>query len=222
MCAEQNLTVASFRTISETLEDTELVMAAKAGSAEAFETLQNRYRSRLYRRLLLITRNREDAEDALQETFLNTYIALRSFEGRSKFSSWITRIAINSALTILRKGRVRGDVAAAHELDSDQEPSCIDIADSGPNPEQSYDQRQRCLKIFSAIQSLDSKLGSVIQIRALQECSIDEVAQTLNVSASAAKTRLYRARQLLRRSLGHKRYGSWVNSDLECTARELS
>ena len=81
--------------------DLELVAAARAGSNAAFEELQSRHSRRLFRRINFITRNHEDAEDALQETFLHAYLALDSFEGRSQFASWLTRIAINSALMVL-------------------------------------------------------------------------------------------------------------------------
>ncbi|HEY5253197.1 MAG TPA: sigma factor, partial [Acidobacteriaceae bacterium] len=78
--------------------DEQLVSAAKAGSDEAFAELQNLYAQRLYSTIIRITKNHEDAEDALQDTFLRVYLALCSFEGRSSFYSWVTRIAINSAL----------------------------------------------------------------------------------------------------------------------------
>src|SRR5438309_10243936 len=78
--------------------DLELVGAARAGSNAAFEELETRYSRRLYRRIQFITRNHEDAEDALQETFLRAYLALDSFAGRSQFAAWLTMITINSAL----------------------------------------------------------------------------------------------------------------------------
>ena len=91
--------------------DLELVAAVRAGSNAAFEELESRYSHRLYRRIQSITRNHEDAQDALQETFLRAYLALDSFEGRSQFGSWLTRIAINSALMVLRKRRSRAEVS---------------------------------------------------------------------------------------------------------------
>ena len=98
--------------------DLELVAAAKGGSSAAFEELQSRYSRRLFRRIQLITKNHEDAEDALQETFLHAYLALDSFEGRSQFASWLTRIAINSALMVLRRRRTRAEVPFEPPSDS--------------------------------------------------------------------------------------------------------
>ena len=96
--------------------DLELVAAARIGSSAAFQELQSRYSRRLYRRIQSITRNHEDAEDALQETFLRAYLALDSFEGRSQFASWLTRIAINSALMVLRVRRRRAEVSLEPDL----------------------------------------------------------------------------------------------------------
>lgn len=180
--------------------DEELVFAAKAGSKEAFERLQNRYWPYLYRRVVLITRNREDAEDALQDAFLNAYMALGKFEGRAKFSSWLTQIATNSALMILRKRRVRGDRSSGQTFESSDD-IVVDVQDAALNPEQIFDQRQRCAAVLRAIQRLDPKLQMLIRMRVVEECSLNEAARTLNASAAAAKSRLHRARRLLRRSL---------------------
>lgn len=205
------LTVTSSMKETNTLDDAELVIAAKAGSNEAFELLQSRYYQRLYRKILSITRNREDAEDALQDTLLHAYVSLASFEGRSRFSSWLTQIAINSALMILRKRRRRGDVNVGQKSESDCNLSFLDLADSRLNPEQTCDQQQRCVDLFRAVQNLNPKFAAAIRIKANRECSIEEMAHTLNISVSAAKTRLQRGRLRLRRSL-ERTYGKrWPN-----------
>src|SRR5580658_10918841 len=110
--------------------DLELVAAAKAGSNAAFEELQSRYSHRLYRRIQSITRNHEDAEDALQDTFLRAYLSLDSFEGRSQFSSWLTRIAINSALMLLRRRRTRAEVPLEPASESGEPALAIDARDT--------------------------------------------------------------------------------------------
>ena len=181
--------------------EAELVTDAQAGSKDAFEELQKLHWLRLYRTILSITKNREDAEDALQDTFLRAYLALGKFEGRSKFSSWLTRIAVNSALMSIRKRRARQEVFIEHSSESDDPAMSFDVRDSGLNPEQIYDQHQRCTGMFRAMQRLDPKLQAAIRIRTLQEWSIKEIAETLGISQSAAKTRLLRARRRLRRSL---------------------
>jgi len=180
--------------------EAELVIAAQTGSKDAFEELQKLHWPRLYRTVLSITKNREDAEDALQDTFLRAYVALGKFEGRSKFGSWLTRIGINSALMRIRKRRAHPELLIDQSSEPDDATS-FDIRDSGLNPEQIYDQRQRCLGMFRAMQRLDPKLQAALRIRTLQKSSIKEIAETLGISQSAAKTRLLRARQRLRRSL---------------------
>lgn len=95
----------------EPLRSKQLVAAARSGSAAAFAELRELYAGRVYRKLLIITKNREDAEDALQDTFLRAYKALHNFEERSSFYTWVTTIAINSALMILRRRRIRSEVS---------------------------------------------------------------------------------------------------------------
>ena len=90
---------------NESVQSRKLVAAARAGSSAAFAELREMYAQRVFRKLLTMTKNREDAEDALQDTFLRAYMALHTFEERSSFYTWVMRIAINSALMILRRRR---------------------------------------------------------------------------------------------------------------------
>jgi RNA polymerase sigma-70 factor, ECF subfamily len=180
--------------------DVELVAAAKFGSSAAFEELRSRYSRRLYRRIQSITRNHEDSEDALQETFLRAYLALDSFEGRSQFASWLTRIAINSALMVLRRRRRRAEVSLDPPSESGEPAVVIDVRDTALNPEQLYDQRQRCYCALHAMSKLDNNLRTPMTIWIERECSIREVARTLDLSVTAVKSRLHRARKRLARS----------------------
>jgi RNA polymerase sigma factor (sigma-70 family) len=136
----------------------ELVAATRAGSNGAFEELQSRYSRRLYRRIQFITRNHEDTEDALQETFLHAYLALDSFEGRSQFASWLTRIAINSALMVLRRRRTRAEVPFEPPSGSGEPALTIDVRNAALNPEQLYDLRQRSHSALRAIGKLNVRL----------------------------------------------------------------
>ena len=174
-----------------------LVAAAQAGSSDAFQEIEKLYSPRLYKRILSITRNHEDAEDALQDTFLRAFVAIESFEGRSLFSTWITRIAINSALMSLRRRRTHFAVSLQEQTESGEEVYSLDICDTAPNPEEICDLKQRTDRIFSAIERLDPKLRSAIGICISKECSMKEIACTLNVSLPTVKARLYRARKRL-------------------------
>ncbi|MGD0732083.1 MAG: sigma-70 family RNA polymerase sigma factor [Terracidiphilus sp.] len=180
--------------------DLELVAAARLGSNAAFEELQSRYSSRLYWRIHSITKNREDAEDVLQETFLRAYTALDSFEGRSQFATWITRIAINSALMVLRRRRHRPEVSFELASECGETAAKIDVRDTALNPEQHYDLRQRSEIALRAIGKLNIKLRTPMATWIKQDCSIKEVARTLDLPMATVKSRLHRARKRLTRS----------------------
>lgn len=188
------------------LRDAELVTAAKAGSSDAFETLQKLYARRLYTKIFSITRNREDAEDALQDTFLRAYMALGTFEGRSAVYTWLTRIAINSALMIIRKRRVRAEVF--FEQSSEDDTPLFDISDTALNPEEVWDHSQRCRRMQHAIQKLNPRLRTVIGSWIAQGNSMKEIARTLNVPVATVKARLHRARLRLTRSPAFRDYSA--------------
>ena len=120
-----------------------IVLAAQEGSPAAFAELHSIYSVRLYKTILAITRNPHDAEEALQETFLRAYLAIKTFEGKSKVYSWLTRIAINSALMILRTRRARPEVLFDPQPDDRYETIFFEPRDPAPNPEQAYDLCQR-------------------------------------------------------------------------------
>ena len=180
-----------------TSRDLELVAAVRAGSSTAFEEIRSRYSRRLYWRIQAMTRNHEDTEDALQDTFLHAYLALDSFEGRSQFASWLTRIAINSALMVLRRRRRRAEVSFEPPSESNESGPAIDVPDTALNPEQLYDVRQRSRSALRAVSKLKINLRIPMTTWIEQECSMKEVARTLNLSLASVKTRLHRARKQL-------------------------
>jgi len=189
-------------------QDEQLVSAAQNGSPEAFSEIYAKYSRRLYKTIIAITRNPEDAEDALQETFLRAFLALAAFEGRSSIYSWLTRIAINSALMLLRRRRRRPEVLFDLPADSWDDAPCLEIKDSAPGPEQICDLRQQRAPILRAIRNLDPTLRAPIQIHMTQECSIKQIGRALNISESAVKTRLHRARRRLLTMRDLKRSGT--------------
>jgi RNA polymerase sigma-70 factor, ECF subfamily len=177
--------------------DAQLMSAVLAGSSDAFAEIQRLYSGHLYSTIVAITRNREDAEDALQDTFLRAYRALPNFEGRSSFYSWLTRIAINSALMLLRKRRARPEVSFDPSFESGEEIPQIEVRDPAPNPEQICDQRQRRAGMLRAIEKLEPRLRGAIQFRMAHGSSLKEIARALDISEAAVKARLYRARARL-------------------------
>ena len=109
------------------------------------------YSRRLYKTIVAITKNHEDAEDILQDTFLRAHLALHTFEGRSSIYSWLTRIAMNAALMILRKRRARAEILFDPQPDSGVEAVCFEVKDTGPNPEEACDLRRRQARLLEAI-----------------------------------------------------------------------
>lgn len=171
----------------------ETMSAAQEGSTAAFDELQARYSRSLFKTILRITRNREDAEDALQDTFLRAFVALGSFEGRSSIYSWITRIAINSALMVLRhRARPRVSLDSSGEGSEGNPPH--EVSDTALNPEQLCELRQRSRVLLCAIETLDPKLRVPLKIQLSDERSLKEIADALDISVPAVKARLYRAR----------------------------
>lgn len=190
------------------LRDNQLVLDAQGGSSAAFGQIQTNYRPQLYRTILAITRNHEDAEDALQDTFLRAYVGLRYFEGRSSVYSWLTRIAINSALTVIRKRRVRAEICLDPQYEETGAIPGLELRDTAANPEQLCDQRERSIGLLRAIRKLDPKLRAPLEIHLAHQPSMKEIAQTLSISLAAVKARLNRARARIMATRGSRHSGA--------------
>ena len=193
-----NLTATE--TSSFATSEDEFVRLLQSGSSSAFERLHRLYSRRLFQQIIAVTRNEEDAEDALQDTFFQAFRAVRSFEGRSRIATWLTRIAINAALMKVRKRRSRSEVPLEWPSESEEDLSILDPRDPSPNPEQIHEERQRRNQLADAIERLEPTLRSAVDLWVSRDCSIAEVANALDVSPSAIKSRMYRARKKLRRS----------------------
>jgi len=181
---------------NESLQSTNLVAAARSGSSAAFAELREIYARRVYWKLLNMTKNREDAEDALQDTFLRAYMALHTFEERSSFYTWITRIAINSALMILRRRRMRPEVSLDNPSEAQEAITGFEFKDTGPSPEHICVHRQRYACMVRSIWKLQPELRQVIEMQ-MKNHSIREIAKALEISEAAVKSRLSRARARL-------------------------
>jgi RNA polymerase sigma-70 factor (ECF subfamily) len=177
-----------------------LVAAAKQGQAEAFATLCQPHTRRLIRNAHRITRNHEDAEDALQDAFLSAFIHIKNFDGRSSFSTWLTRIAINSALMTLRKKRSSRETSIGFG-ESDAKGLGWDVPDPSPNPEKACAQREKERLLREAICDLRQTIRRVVEIQQLRELSMKETARMMGVSVTAAKGRLFHAKRALRKAL---------------------
>ncbi len=178
-----------------------LIAEAKAGSNSAFEDLVNRYEKKIYRLGLNITGNPEDAEEVLQETFLKAFAHLSNFREDSRFYTWIVRIAVNEGLMKLRKRRTDRSVPIQDTVDEDGDIVPREFTDWKPNPEQLLAQSELQEILTNAARSLPSTFRTVFLLRDVEGLSTEETAEVLNLSVSAVKARLFRARLHLRENL---------------------
>jgi RNA polymerase sigma-70 factor (ECF subfamily) len=146
-----------------------------------------------------IIRNREDAEDAAQECFLNAFVHLKDFDGRSQFATWLTRIAINAALMKLRKNRGAREVPIDEPNRSFESVAQREFRYDPPDPEESCSLRERKRIVKSAISRLRPRARNVVELFHIQEHSIRETAQILGISTGAAKARMFHAKIALHR-----------------------
>lgn len=177
-----------------------LVTAAQAGEASAFEALVTRYEKRLYRLAWNITQNQSDAEDVVQDAFMNAFRHLGSFQGNSRFYTWLVRITVNQALMKLRKRRPR-EVPLDEPLETEDSSASREIEDWGPTPEERFEQSELNRILTGAIAELDFRLRVVFQLRDVEGLSTEQTAEVLGLTIPATKTRLLRARLKLRDKL---------------------
>lgn len=187
--ANQTSIIGSCAAAFEQLSDTNLVCLAREGDSQAFAFLLERNRTRLFRKIHRILRHAEDAQDALQECFLKAWLYLDRFEGKAKFSTWLTRIAINEALMLIRRKRPMESYT-----DSD-----FDIPDSRLSPQQHYLRSEASAFVWHEVARLPQGLQTIFTMRYAQELSTNEVACMLAVSEAAVKSRLHRIRLHLRK-----------------------
>ena len=188
--------------------DEQLIAAAKTGRQAPFGELCERHMKQVSYVTRRIIRNREDAEDAAQECFLNAFVHLKDFDGRSQFATWLTRIAINAALMKLRKNRGTREVPIDEPNPSYEPVAQRDFPDDAPDPEESCSLRERKRIVKSAISALRPRAQNVVELIHLQEHSIRETAQILGISTGAVKTRMFHAKIALHRMPLLKSVGS--------------
>src|SRR6185437_15074418 len=170
--------------------DLELVERAKAGDTAAFEQLVRQYDRQIYRTALHITQNREDAEDITQDVFFKAFQKLEQFQGNSKFSTWLVRIAVNESLMRLRKRKTSKTVSMDQDVQTDEGSIPRDFADWAPNPEQNYNRAELADILRRTIQGLPPGFRTVFALRDIDGLSTEETAAALGLSVPAVKSRL--------------------------------
>jgi RNA polymerase sigma-70 factor (ECF subfamily) len=186
---------------AETDDDFDLVQASKNGDVAAFEQLVKRYDGKLFRIAQSVTHNREDSQDAVQEAFLKAYQHLADFRGDSQFSTWLIRITLNQSLMKLRKQRAAKEVSLDEDLRTDEETLPREVIDWAPNPEQRFSVSELRNILIKTIEELRPILRTVFVLQDLEGLSTEQTAEVLNLSQSAVKSRLWRARLQLRERL---------------------
>jgi len=183
-------------------DDTALVQASRGGDVAAFEQLVKRYDAKLLRIAQKVTQNPEDAEEAVQEAFFKAYQKLEQFHGHATFSTWLVRIALNESFMKMRKRRGILEQSIDNAFsDSDGARLPFDVADWAPNPEAQYRATELREILVSSFQRLTSALKVVFVLRDIEEHSLRETSEILNLTETAVKTRLSRARLQLREDL---------------------
>ena len=178
-----------------------LVSEAQSGNGQAFVELVQRYKRPLERTIYRVVRNRQDTEDIVQETILSAYRHLGGFRGSCSFCSWITRIGINNSLMLLRKRKSRPEIPSCLLTTESKTFELPESPDLSPNPEQTYSIKQVNDVVHEAVGGLPARLRAVFEHYHVDGCSLAESATALGLTVSAAKSRLWRARRALRKSL---------------------
>lgn len=181
--------------------DTWLIAAAKAGNNDAFETLVRRHTQKILSMALRMTGHREDAEDVVQQSLQKAFVHLGEFEGKSSFSTWLTRIALNEGLMLLRARRRFRDVSIDAGCDTDESSAVLELPHPGPSPERTYLQAEQRKNLSVAISRLKPSIRRAIQLKELNELSVKETARALGVSFSAVKSRILRGRKRLQATI---------------------
>lgn len=175
----------------DVLSDEEVVRRVVAGETELFELLLRRHNQRLFRAVRSVVRHDGDAEEALQLAWVRGWSALASFEGRARFTTWMTRIALRTAAEVARAGRA----APAPE------PPLEEPAPEAASPDGEAAARELRRLVERAIDALPETYRAVVVLREIEGLSTAEVAADLGLSESAVKVRLFRARERLREDL---------------------
>src|ERR1051325_1320626 len=182
----------------------ELARRAAHGDTAAFEALMRRHNRMLFRTARAILRDDAEAEDALQEAYVQAYRSMDSFRAESQLSTWLARIVANEALMRLRKSTRRAEIVPIQPAASVQEIEQVTDSDMNNAPDAAAERRQMRRVLESQIDALPDTYRAVFMLRAVEELSVEETAAVLELPAGTVRTRFFRARSMLREMLAQK------------------
>src|SRR5262245_23965306 len=185
---------------SAALGDAELVRRALARDGDAFRTIMQRHNQRLYRIARGVLRNRADAEDAVQEAYVSAFTNLATYRGEDSLAAWLARMTLNEALGRLRRERPTVDIDTVKETRLEAEVIPFPLA-AQDDPERTMAQRQLLQLVEQATDSLAEPFRLVFVMRVIEGMSVEETAELLGIKPETVKTRLHRARHLVKDQL---------------------
>jgi RNA polymerase sigma-70 factor (ECF subfamily) len=191
------VTTAAISTAASALTDEEVVERVRAGETALFEILMRRYNQRLYRVTRSILSNDGEAEDVTQDAYVRSYMHLDQFDGRARFSTWLTKIAVHEAIVRARSRQRLVEIDAAPASMEDG----MKLESKSPSPEQEVLTKTMRIVLEAAVDRLPETYRSVFMLREVEEMSTAETAECLDLSEEAVKVRLHRARSLLRKDI---------------------
>jgi RNA polymerase sigma-70 factor, ECF subfamily len=177
--------------------DDQLIDATLAGDTAAFGDLVRKYQDRLFHSISHVLGSVQDAEDVLQETFVQAFLKLESFQRTSAFYTWIYRIALNTAISLRRKKSIKVSIDHMHTK-TGEEP-----LDPGPPPDGRMRQQERADQVQQALSGLPEEHRTVLVLREMDDCSYEEIADILDVPVGTVRSRLHRARSQFKEQMKH-------------------
>lgn len=175
--------------------DDQLIQATLGGSREAFGHLVRKYQDRLFNGMVQITRDPVEAEDVVQEAFINAFTKLSSFHGKSAFFTWLYRIAYNVAISRMRKKK------PAVSLGSRDEANQLQLPDDGPGPDEGLENEEQAAQLMQAMGYLKEEHRTILVLREMDELDYEAIGEILDLPIGTVRSRLHRARSQLKEQL---------------------